>query len=462
MGNLAFADCFKLAAITVDPQNSFYSSTNGVLFDQSQSTLVEYPSGLGGSYTIPGSVTSIADYAFSYCYNLTNITIPNGVTSIGDDAFENCTTLTSEIIPGSVTDIGEEAFAFCSSLGSVTIPDSVTSIGDYEFYACSSLTNVTIAEGVNNIGDDVFYDCSSLGSVTIPGSVNNIGEEAFCGCFSLTNLTISNGVTSIGEGAFSYCTNLTSAAIPGSVTNIGEGAFKACTSLVGISVDPQNSFYSSTNGVLFDQSQTTLVEYPGGLGGSYTIPGGVTSIGNAAFYECTSLTSVTIPGSITNIGDHAFYDCTNLTSVLIPGSVTSFGDIGDYAFFYCISVAGLYFTGNAPIVDSTMFDPESSATVYYLPGTTGWSNSFAGFPAVLWNPLIQTGDSSFGVQNNQFGFTITNGSTTNIPIVVEACANLASPVWTPLTNVTLTNGSFYFSDPQWTNYPSRFYGLGFP
>ena len=100
-------------------------------------------------------------------------------------------------------------------------------------------------------------------------------------------------------------------------------------------------------------------------------------------------------------------------------------------------------------------------TVYYLPGTTGWSNTYQGVPAVLWNPVVQTAGGSFVISNNQFGFNITNGSTTNIPIVVEACTNLANPVWTPLTNVTLTN-KFYFSDPQWTNYPTRYYGIGFP
>jgi hypothetical protein len=84
----------------------------------------------------------------------------------------------------------------------------------------------------------------------------------------------------------------------------------------------------------------------------------------------------------------------------------------------------------------------------------------ARIPTVLWNPIVQTNDGHFGVHSNQFGFNIT--STNSIPIVIEACTNLANPVWTPLTNVSLTNGSFYFSDPQWTNYPGRFYGIGFP
>jgi hypothetical protein len=78
----------------------------------------------------------------------------------------------------------------------------------------------------------------------------------------------------------------------------------------------------------------------------------------------------------------------------------------------------------------------------------------------MWNPLIQTGDGSFGVRNGRFGFSITG--TYIFTVVVEACTNLANPVWTPLRTVTLTNGSFYFSDPQWTNYPSRYYSLQMP
>jgi hypothetical protein len=93
--------------------------------------------------------------------------------------------------------------------------------------------------------------------------------------------------------------------------------------------------------------------------------------------------------------------------------------------------------------------------VYYLPGTTGWGTTFDGVPAVLWNPQAQTSDGSFGVQSNQFGFNITG--TTNIPVVVEACTNVSNPNWLPLLNCTLTNGIVYFSDPRWTNYPSRFY-----
>ncbi len=99
------------------------------------------------------------------------------------------------------------------------------------------------------------------------------------GCSGLTSITIGNGVTSIGDGAFGFCTGLTSIAIGSGVTRIGDAVFERCTNLTAITVDTNNSFYSSVNGVLFDKGQTTLIRYPG-IGGIYTIPSSVTSIGS--------------------------------------------------------------------------------------------------------------------------------------------------------------------------------------
>jgi hypothetical protein len=123
-----------------------------------------------------------------------------------------------------------------------------------------------------------------------------------------------------------------------------------------------------------------------------------------------------------------------------------------------------YFLGNAPPDDGTAF-ADGLATVYYLRGTTGWGSTFGGRPAVLWNPQAQTSDGSFGVRTNQFGFNITGSS--NLVIVVEAATNFHNATWTPVGTNTLntfvgTNGSSYFSDPQWKNYPSRFYRLRSP
>jgi hypothetical protein len=125
----------------------------------------------------------------------------------------------------------------------------------------------------------------------------------------------------------------------------------------------------------------------------------------------------------------------------------------------------VHFKGNSPsfgvgVFGPDVYNPLDPATIYYLPGTTGWSTNFAGLPTVLWNPQVQTSDASFGVGTNQFGFTITG--TSNLVIVVEACTNLANPSWSPVGTNTLTGGSSYFSDAQWTNHPGRFYRLRSP
>jgi hypothetical protein len=130
------------------------------------------------------------------------------------------------------------------------------------------------------------------------------------------------------------------------------------------------------------------------------------------------------------------------------------------AFYACTNLAGVYFQGNAPSADSSVFGRDNYAMVYYLPGTTGWGATFAGRPTVLWNPQAQTGNASFGVRTNQFGFTITG--TSNLVVVVEASASLANPTWYPLATNAIMSGSWHFSDPQWTNYPVRFYRLRMP
>jgi hypothetical protein len=125
-------------------------------------------------------------------------------------------------------------------------------------------------------------------------------------------------------------------------------------------------------------------------------------------------------------------------------------------------LTGVYFEGNAPSIGVYVFLGDNNVTVYYLLGTTGWSYflSQVSILGALWNPLIQTGDGSLGVQTNQFGFNINwaSGQT----VVVEACTDLANPIWSPVGTNTLPGGSSYFSDPQWTNYPGRFYRIRSP
>ena len=335
------------------------------------------------SVTIPNSVTSIGDYAFCGCSSLTSITIGSSVTSIGDYAFDYCTSLTSVTIPNSVTSIGGSAFCGCSSLTSVTIPNSVTNIGERAFAWCTSLTSIdvesdnpnycsvdgvlfnkdktkliqypisnarteyTIPNSVTSIGKSAFSGCSRLTAVTIPNSVTSIGEGAFSGCGSLTSVTIPNSVTSIGGYAFYNCTGLISVSIGNNVNDIGYTAFLSCSRLTAIDVAENNPYYCSVEGVLFDKNKTKIIQYPtGNTRTSYTIPVGVNIIGKCCFVECSSLKEVTIPNSVTDIEWQAFANCDGLTSVTIPEKVTSIGQ----SAFWCHNMKTIYCLGEKPAV----------------------------------------------------------------------------------------------------------------
>jgi hypothetical protein len=207
---------------------------------------------------------------------------------------------------------------------------------------------------------------------------------------------------------------------------------------MAITVDTNNPAFSSVDGVLFDKSKTTLIQYPPAqTGTSYTIPNSVTTIGDGAFYNCNSPTSVIIGSGVTNIEDSAFSDCLSLTSVYFQGNAPS---VGNTVFFY---------NARWPV-----FDP---VTAYYLPGTIGW-DAFAtntGIPPSVWQPQIQSTGTSLGVNSNFFGFNIN--WATGMTVVVEAGPSLSGGTWIPLATNKLATGSFIFTDSQWKNYPSRFY-----
>ncbi len=405
IGSGAFANCTSLAGLTIP--DSVISIGDGAFWKCTNLT----------SIVISDSVTSIGKDAFFECAGLFIVTLPNRITSIRDGTFARCTGLSIVSIPGGVTNIGAGAFAFCSSLAEVAIPDGVTSIGEVAFRDCSSLNSVAIPDSVTNIGDGVFYRCASLVSIMIPNRVTRIGELAFSDCFSLVSVTIGNHVTSIGNGAFQFCSSLTSVVIPDSVTRIGDGAFWGCASLASATIGDNVASIgvvgfgncTSLSSVIIPNSVTRVGEraFIGCTGlTSLTIGNGVTSIGKLAFYGCTRLGSVMIPNGVTSLGERVFYGCASLSSITIPNTVTSIGvaafefcssltrvtipvrvtSIGSYAFRYCYSLTEVYFQGNAASLGPSAFDYDDEATIYHVPGTTGWGARFGGRPTAFWYP----------------------------------------------------------------------------
>jgi hypothetical protein len=327
------------------------------------------------------------------------------------------------VIGNRVARIGNFAFSSCTHLAGITIPNNVVGIGVDAFSSCSNLTSVTINGG--SIGDYAFSSCVNLSSIGFGDGVNHIGVGAFAGCSSLTNLIVSSSVTNIGGGAFSSCGSLINVTIGYGVSIIESGAFSGDFNL---------------QAVYFRGNPPTLIDANGLFSGA-----------NAAVAKIYYLpgTAGWIPQVLTGDGNFGVktnqfgfnFSCGNNLPVIVQASTSLNHPIW-------IPVA----TNLGPSHFS-----DSRWTNYPVRFYRLQASRFAGLPIVLWNPVIQTGDGFLGVRSNQFGFTITG--TANIPVVVEACANLANPTWTPLFTGMLTNGALYFSDPDWINYPGRFYRI---
>ena len=386
------------------------------------------------SVTIGNGVKSIGDNAFRSCESLKTLTMGNSIETIGAHAFWYCISLQGVTLPNSLTKISQSAFEACESLTSVTIPGKVTAIEAMVFSSCTSLTNVTLHNNITEIGIGAFGGCTSLEGLTIPRSVTSIGSSAFSGC-PIKSINIPDGVKSIYYSTFSGCSGLTEVTLPSSVTKIERYAFRSCANLTDITIPHsvtsihEEAFIYSSNLKITGYSGsaaetfaltkmipfTSLGQAPAnpanptgptappaskdfeikdgvllGYNGSAShadIPSGVTSIGQNAFYSCTSLTSITIPNSVTSIGNGAFNGCSSLTSITIPNSVTSIGNyafngcsslisitipnsvtsIGDHAFYYCTSLTSITIPNSVTSVAAGAFSGCTSLTSVTIP-----------------------------------------------------------------------------------------------
>ena len=364
------------------------------------------------SYATEGLVFTLSDDGT--CYSVTDYTgaatevhIPAvykglPVTSIGDEAFYRCSSLTNITISDSVTSIGESAFEGCSSLTSITIPDGVTSIGDYAFYNCSKLTSITIPDSVTSIGSSAFSDTAYYNDEgNWENDVLYIGNHLIKARITLSgDYIIRQGTKTIAEIAFYNCIGLTSITIPEEVISIGEEMFVVDTvyggyNLASITVASGNPVYHSEGNCLIETDSKTLIV---GCNNS-VIPtdGSVARIGDRAFHNCNSLTSIEIPDSVTSIGESAFYHCNRLTSVIIGNGVTSIGSsafsscyslisveipdsvtsIGESAFYYCSSLTSIEIPDSVTSIGERAFYHCSSLTSIEIPDSVTSIGDFA-------------------------------------------------------------------------------------
>ena len=485
----------------------------------------------GKTYT----VTSIANDAFKGCTGLTSITIPSSITSIGSSSFDSCTNLNKVSISDMLSwckitfanslanplYYAKNLYLNGSLVSKLEIPSAITEIKNYTFYNCTSISTIVFPSGIMKIGNSTFVNCSNLTSVTIPNSVTTIDENAFNGCTGLTSLTIGSSVGSIGNYAFGNCTGLKSVtSLNSTPPTCGTGVFQGVTiSSIPLTVPAgSESLYKATytwqdfkykeeaenpgddpavetSGLKYNIISSTDVEVIAGAEkytGDIVIPSqttidgkvyNVTQIGDAAFQDCTNLTSVTIPNSVTSIGNYAFSGCSGLTSVnisdleawckinfaiwnsnplyyakklylngelltglIIPDSIK---EIKNYAFYGCSSLTSVTIPNSVTSISNYAYFGCTGLTSVTIPNsvTSIGDGAFSGCSG-LTSIIIPSSVTSIG----SWAFSGCSGLTRiTIPNSVTSIGSRAFSGCSGLTSISIPNsvtsiGNYAFSD----------------
>ena len=280
---------------------------------------------------LSSGITTIGDYAFYKCANLTLSELPSGITIIGKSAFEGCTNLALSELPSGITTIGSAAFKDCSNLTLSELPNGITSIGGSAFWECPNITISKLPDGITRIAGGVFRGCKNIALTELPDGITRIDDYAFWDCSSLALTKLPDKVIELGFGSFYHCTNLALTELPDGITYIPGSCFFECPNLAlkelpsGIKSISSAAFYKCTNLALTELPEgiTSIMAHAFGYCPNLTLtklPSGITSIEEFTFADCTNLALTELPDGITNIDTQAFRSCENLALKKLPAS----------------------------------------------------------------------------------------------------------------------------------------------
>lgn len=387
IGDYAFYNCTELTSVEI-PEGVTYIGESAFACCQSLE-----------SVTIPGSVTEIGEGAFESCDSMLALELTSGLKCVGAFAFSECVALRELVLPDTVERIERSAFAGTMALHELVIPGNVQEIGDNAFNGCIQLCSLTLSEGIRVIEEMAFSNCSDLTKVLIPASVERLGDGVFADCLAmeqisvapesehyvvrddilyskdlsvlvhypaskeeqeftipeevrkiaglafassyfLTDVTLGDYLEEVGSYAFARCYGLTYMYLPPQTTRLGVAPFHDCRMLLEIEVDLSNPCYSSLCGIIYNEEQTKLIQYPAGLSAeSYEVPDTVQEVAEYACYNAQNLEVLKIPAGVRKIGDLAFAFCDQLRKVEIRVADPAQVEVGLMALFSVVGTA---------------------------------------------------------------------------------------------------------------------------
>ena len=331
-------------------------SNDGTLTISGTGTMSNYTASSGSPWearkssiktvVVGSGVTSVGDYAFNGCINLTAVNLSDGLKTIGNYVFNNCDSLVSITFPDTVTSIGSSCLRDCDKLRNVTLSNTLDSIGAYCFYNCDSLSSIELPDSITVIGPEAFETCNNLQTVKLSAGLTQISRECFYTC-AIVELTVPEGIAVIGESAFSYNSTLSTLYLPSTLENVSSGAFSNCRNLSDV-------YYAGT------QAEAEAVQI--GTGNTYL---------SAATWHFTYtppqiVTTLVLPNMLTTIESEAFSGI-GAQMIVIPASVD---EIESRAFADCPNLETLYFEGSPYSIAADILAGSKNVTVSVLQGSS--------------------------------------------------------------------------------------------
>lgn len=352
--------CSFLTTITVSEDNAIYSSSDGIVYDKSQTRLVIVPPGISGEHTIPNTVTELEDFAFYSCYKLTKINLPRKLKTLPMGVFAGCSGLKTIQLPDGLETIEDRAFIGCTSLESITIPEALTNFGAYVFTQCTSLQSIKVDDlnfefnskkGVlfNASGDTLYaYPTGKSGDYEIPSGTVTIKQSAFFSATDLGTVTVPDSVTDIEPIAF---------VMPGSdmrpvnfkLKGSAGSAAEEHATIYGIEFEtvggsqqpviPEKGLTEKIDGVsyrTFDGKTARVVSVDDDvkeiiIPDNVTIQGMVVAVNqiNVQAFAGSAVETIVVGDNVEKIMDLAFMECSKLRSVTLGANVSKC----DYSVF---------------------------------------------------------------------------------------------------------------------------------
>ena len=327
-------NCDSLTSIKVLNENENLQDIDGILYSKDMTSLIAYPSGKFGEYSLPNTISTIYPYAF-YGSKLTSIVVGSCVQEIGEFAFACSKELTSIIFENSMTFLPAGILKNCENLVHVVLPSNIEKLPDLFMENCFEIRNINLAENINYIGNSAFRNCIHLEEITLENNLLYLGDMAFENCKSISNLELPSHIEFLGENVFV------------NDINIFEMKIGTKYTLKEYFGNQMSGIPATLKNISIESASNTIIEN--------------------MFFNCRSIEHVTICNSIDIIEKNAFFGCENLLSVEKKG-VKNIITIGEKAFWNCKSLLSFKIYCEVPAqIDYTSFLCEENCSITSLP-----------------------------------------------------------------------------------------------